>query len=137
MDMKTENNTQTLLIYENVPEETNVYVIPNRVFAEHPDWIELMRMAHGKFINQSNVEYNDGMSFLSAALTSAEHIDKDDYFFDGDAITREGNRMKKEWRCVLNQYKVSNDTPIRDLVSGGTVTYKVNITEVILSGFIM
>lgn len=127
MDMETENKTQTLLVYENVPEETNLYLIPNRVFAEHPDWIEMMRMAHGKFVNQSGVEYNDGMSFLSAALTSSEHIDNDEYFFDGDALSREGNRMKKEWRCVLDKYKVAKGDRIQ----------LTNINEVILSGFIM
>ena len=108
-------------------EDDSVYLIPNEVLIEHPDWLELMRMAHNKFVNQSGVDYNDGMSFLSAALTDPEHIGDDSYFFDGDAQTREGNRMKQELRCVQARYKVPREERI----------FNVQICEVILSGFIM
>lgn len=125
------NNTQTLLVYEQVPEDTHMYLIPNRIFDEHPDWRDLMRQAHNKYVNRSGDKYNDGMSFLSAALVPIENVDNDSYFYDGDVVnnvqTGKNNRMKNEWRCVFDKYKVNLDTSLTD----------VNIIEVVLSGFIM
>lgn len=95
-------------------------MIPNREFTEHPDWVVLMQMAHNKFVN-SDDEYNEGMAFLCAALTAFEHIDNDDYF-DGSSI-----KMKSEWRCVLDKYKVASEDRIQF----------AHITEVIVSGFYM
>jgi hypothetical protein len=58
-----DTNTYTLLIWELIPEETHVYLIPNTV-AEN--WRGELRNANHSFLNNDVETY--GMSFLNAAL---------------------------------------------------------------------
>jgi hypothetical protein len=53
--------SHTLLIWEMIPEETQLFLIPNEE-VEKDDRLELMRMAHNKFINNS--DWNRGLQFL-------------------------------------------------------------------------
>ena len=56
--------SSTLLIWEQVPESTTLYVIPDSKIV--PQMREWLRAAHNKFINAD--EENDGMTFLNVAL---------------------------------------------------------------------
>ena len=56
-----------LLIWEEVPESTKLYVIPEKEAAEYSLYLE---MAHNKIINCD--EMNDGLTFLLVALAENE-----------------------------------------------------------------
>lgn len=53
----------TLLIWEVVPEATELYLIPNDVADKYRNFLN---QAHNRMINSDNM--NDGMNFLNAAL---------------------------------------------------------------------
>lgn len=57
----------TLLIWEMVPEKTELYLIPNDAADEYRNYLS---QAHNRFINSD--EMNDGMNFLNAALCESK-----------------------------------------------------------------
>lgn len=115
------NNTNTLLIWEEIPEDTTLYLLPSEVADKY---LDLLTQAHNKFINFS--DYNEGLAFLNAALCDEEHIDDNEYFEDENGISNKtpGIKAKKEWRCIFAKYKVDESLPL-----------EANISRVILSGF--
>ncbi len=119
----------TLLVWEEIPENTSTYLIPNTEL-EIDNRLELLKKAHNTFVNAS--PDNDGLRFLNAALCPEEHVDDDTYFDDGFTNHNGGERIKRceptprEWRCVFAKYKQNPDEVI-----------EADITRVIISGFIM
>jgi hypothetical protein len=100
--------TMSLLIWETVPEKTDLYLIPNHIATQYRN---LLEMAHGKFINSD--EMNEGMEFLNAALCSKEeYVDEE----------------QKQYACIFHPYLWGNAHPIGD---------GVHITHVYLTGFIL
>ncbi len=124
--------TYTLLIWEQVPEETTLYLIPNTK-VEKDNRLELLRLAHNNYINASVENY--GLRFLNAALVPFEHINDDEYFDDGyinKLVNGSWTKIKAheptpvKWRCVFDQYKVDS-----------AIIEDSHITRVIVSGFIL
>lgn len=83
--------SHTLLVWETVPEDTDLYLIPNEVANKFQVYLE---QAHHRFINCDNM--NDGMKFLNTAL--------------GDEAPEEGF---EEHLGVLREYKCDKQ-PILD-----------------------
>jgi hypothetical protein len=104
--------TFTLLIYEEVPENTNLYLIPNEVANSYRGHL---REAHGRYINAD--QSNDGMQFLSNAL--GEPRDSDEHWKDIAGVLREYK--------VAKQDKDGNMPQITGVV----------VTDVCISGFIL
>lgn len=107
----------TLLIYENIPENTNLYLIPNEMLTTQQ--LDLMKQANGKYANSD--EENDDMAFLNAALCDTpEYLAEDapDYALD---LNRVG---------VFVQYLVG-ERGVENPIEG------VNITRVFMSGFVL
>jgi hypothetical protein len=118
-----------------VPEDTYLFLIPNEE-VEKDDRLELMSMAHNKFINNS--DWNRGLQFLNEAVLSEEHINDDEYSDSGYTMTDVGGEWKrvkthdaspKEWRCVFAKYKIDK--------KDASALDNTNITRVILSGFVL
>lgn len=102
-------DTYTLIIWEEVPEDTKLFLIPNKdISYEH---FVFMKMAHGKLINSD--EMNDGLKFLNVALADPE------YCYDED--------MKK-YAGIFCAYQVDKSHP---------VLQNTNISKVYFSGFIL
>lgn len=59
--------TSSLLIYEEVPEKTTLYVIPNSVLNCNPDIRKALEGSHGKFINSDDSTLD--MEELSLAVS--------------------------------------------------------------------
>ena len=103
----------TLVVYEEVPERTSMFLIPNDVM-EQNNWLPLLLQANGKFVN--NDDNNEGMDFVVAA-TMQEKYRNTDSFDEG---------TPKEWRCALTAYR-KEPTDLLD----------VRISRVIFTGFIL
>lgn len=100
----------TLLVWQEIPEDTKTYLIPNEAIDSNGFW-DLMKTAHDKVINGD--EMNDGLRFLNAALLDEKYVNDDSMFDDGTVNTMIGNKpvkvkvgepCPKEWRCVLAKY---------------------------------
>jgi hypothetical protein len=102
-------DTYTLLIYENVPESTSLYLIPDN---EADKYREVLRGAHNKFINSDDDDRNENMGILSAMLAKKKEF-------------VEAVHLKHA--CLLSGYEVSTDRPI----------VGKQITVVYFSGFIL
>lgn len=85
-------NTYTLLIWEIVPEQTELYLIPNDVADKYRSYLTA---AHHKLINAS--EMNEGLAFLNAATCKKEE------YVEADWI---------DFACVLSQYRQDQAVPI-------------------------
>lgn len=55
--------TYTLLVWEEIPENTKMFMIPNEIADKYRNYLE---EAHNRYINID--ETNDGMNFLNYAL---------------------------------------------------------------------
>jgi hypothetical protein len=102
--------SNTLLIWEEVPETTKLYVIPNQVADEYRPHFD---DAHNHMINQQGWENNNGLLFLNTALSDAP-----------DGIAEKGF---EQYLGIFAKYKVSIDSPLKDQ----------NITAVYHSGFLL
>ena len=90
--------THSLVIYEMVPEETRLFLLPNAVADLYRDFLT---QAHNKFVN--NDEMNEGMHFLMAATSpKMEYVDED----------------MKDVGCIFHQYLLVNELPFE-----GTITH--------------
>jgi len=102
--------SHTLLIWEQVPESTDLYLIPNDKLSE--EQFEYLHQAQNRFINSDGM--NDGMKFLSTALS---HDCAEEGF--------------EKYRGCLREYKwEDNSEPITDRP-------EISITNVFLSGFVL
>lgn len=110
--------SNTLIIWNEVPETVVLYVVPNDVI-EKNGWAKYLEEAHGRLINLD--DETEGMSFLSAAVTQAEHKGDPDFF-------PEDMDVPEEWQCALAPYKVE--------VAPGDLL-EANITRVCYSGFVL
>ncbi len=119
----------TLLVWEEIPENTSFYLIPNEELAID-NRLELLKKAHNTFVNAQ--EDNEGLRFLNAALCPEEHINDDSYFDDGFTTHHGGERIKRceptprEWRCIFAKYKQDSNNVV-----------EADISRVVLSGFIL
>lgn len=100
---------RVLLIWEEVPEHTKMYLIPVNVAESYKQHLE---EAHNKFINSN--EMNDGMRFLNMAL-----LDEDENVADDEDF--------REHQGCFAEYEVDVDEPITGY----------NIVAVYLSGFML
>ena len=85
----------TLLVYEEVPENLRMFLIPSDVAEKYRSFLE---QAHGHYINSDDM--NDGMNFLCAALTTHEHKE----------ICNVAGY--EEHMCCLVDYEQNGDKPI-------------------------
>lgn len=65
--------SHTLLIWEMVPEETRMYLIPNVVLTE--EHIAFLNEAQGHMISGTDATDNNGLQFLNQALSDEEWVD--------------------------------------------------------------
>lgn len=98
----------TLLVWEEVPEETKMYLIPNEVAIKYEGFL---RSAHGHLINTVDDDQYPGLKFLNTALSDNEWSDTG----------------FEQYRGLLKDYKVDMTNPILDKT----------ITAVFHSGFIL
>lgn len=82
-----------LLIWEMMPEETRLYLIPEMEAEVYEDYL---RQANGRFINAD--EMNDGMKFLNTALMES---------------TEECEEGFEQWQGFFLPYRVESDEPIK------------------------
>lgn len=101
------DNTSTLLIWEEIPEETILYVIPND--AIDATLRSCLVGAHGQYINSVGWDKNQSLVALN------------EYVYDDASVdaTPQNN--------ALAQYKVESDKPLTGVV----------ITHVYRSGFLL
>lgn len=97
----------TLLVWELVPEETQMFLIPNEVAIKYEGFL---RNAHGHLINAVDCDKYPGLKFLNTAL--------------GDEYAEPGF---EEHLGVFRQYKVNMKEPL----------VNQHITAVYFSGFIL
>lgn len=100
-------NTYSLLIWETVPEETDLYLIPNDVITD--GLRNVLEGAHHKFINQDDDV--DNTNKVSVALTNNPEYASEQY---------------KQYLGLFVDYKVIDSKPV-----------SANITNVYLTGFIL
>lgn len=108
--MKNPEPHYALVIYELVPEETKLILIPEEVYNKYAG---LIRQAHNKFVNSDDM--NDGMKFIIHATSKPEHV-----FHDPN------NEHPVEWDCCLLDY-ILPDHPL----------INVTIFEVVFTGFFL
>mgnify|MGYP003476348598 FL=1 len=84
---------ETLLIFENVPESTDLYLIPKA-----PAWVEL---AHGLYINHVDCP-KDGPEREALNRLNDALAEKPEHCSD----------PKSEWACAFRKYRVKRDKPI-------------------------
>jgi hypothetical protein len=99
--------SNVLLVWEEVPEETKLYLIPGDVAAKYEHFL---KDAHNNYINTVGWEDHPGLFFLNTAL--------------GEEVPEAGY---EDHLGVLRDYKVDSSTPITD----------ADITSVYVSGFIL
>jgi hypothetical protein len=113
----------TLLVWEIVPEDTKLYLIPNEVADKYRTFLDA---AQNKFANAD--EENEGLRFLANALSndSIEEKPSTNPLIKGKTGWDDGDF--NQYRGVLREYKVEDiSTPIRDAC----------ITDVYVSGFVL
>lgn len=112
---KRQNNMITLVIWEQVPEQTDLYLIPN---SEIDDEMRvIMQGAHNKLIN-SDDDVEDALK-LNAALSPKDDgrpLDEQEYPVDEKYFVYWGR---------FAQYKVDNKYPVQD----------THVTFIYLSGW--
>ena len=86
-----------LLIWEEVPEETKLYLIPNEVAEKYESFL---KDAHNNLINTVGWEEHPGLFFLNTAL--------------GDEVPEPGY---EEHLGVLRQYKVDTADPLTENIT--------------------
>ncbi len=97
----------TLLIWEEIPEETKFYLIPNEVAAEHEAFL---KNAHHHFINEVDWNKRPGLLFLNTAL--------------GEEMPEAGY---EKYLGIFRKYETPHNKPLTGQ----------NITTVYLSGFFL
>lgn len=110
------HQTFTLLVYSNIPEDTNLYLIPNSDITD--EQLSFLKEAHNKLVNGD--DNNTGMEFLMAALTKENNRQ----YFD--------ESIPEEWRCVWTKHEVNKEVYLNPTNLLGGV-----ITQVFVSGFIL
>ncbi len=118
--------TNTLLIWEEVPEATRLFLIPNDIITLEQN--KFLREAHGKFVN--NDPMNDGMDFLNAAVTKREHkVTKADCIGPSNGFIPPSELFFAN-QCAWAEFEVPKEN-MMNLKEGG------EITRVCLSGFLL
>lgn len=62
--------TSTLIIWEEIPENTKLFLIPNEVADKHREYLT---QCQNKYINSNDM--NEGLSFLNYALAKEGDVD--------------------------------------------------------------
>lgn len=101
------NKTYTLIIWEEIPEQTKLFIIPNEVADKYRHFLD---QAHNTYININ--EMNDGLCFLNYAVNK-----------NNDNEEEEDNKHKN----LFLQYQINYDMPL----------INQNITYVYHSGFVL
>lgn len=83
---------KTLLVWEEVPENTRMFLIPDEVAQKHRDFLD---EAHNCLINQD--EMNDGLRFLNTALSNETP-----------------EKGFEEYQGIFKEYEVKLGSPLRD-----------------------
>jgi hypothetical protein len=83
----------TLLIWEIIPEETKLFLIPNHVADQY---VQLLDQAHNKFVNFGAL--NPGLEFLNYAVLKEKGVDN------------------KNARGVFANYEVDKDMPLKNVL---------------------
>jgi hypothetical protein len=110
------DTTYTLLIWEEIPENTRLVVIPNNTLDESD--LKVLTKAHGKYINnEDDPESYKALNCINNALCqNAEHLDKEHPV---------GSKWAQRWK---DHYSREGEFP--------PVLDKI-ITRVYLCGFIL
>lgn len=99
--------TNTLIVWEEIPEKTTFYLVPNSVLDERR--LKLLNLAAGTFVN-TECESAATIWLMEAVSDKREYCEN----------------VPEEDKCVFAQYKVSSDEPL-----------VADVTRVILSGFML
>lgn len=108
--------TNTLIIYEMVPDEILMYLIPNDAISE--EQLELCLLANGKYANSEGGD-NEGTKFLINALSPKEEYCHED--------------APDDWKCCFHKYLVQSRN-VNMLTDNPEMGF---INRVILTGFMM
>jgi len=96
-------NTFTVVVWEEIPENTTLYLIPNEIINNNIR--DVLRMAHGHFVNQTDSEEGE-----YAALKLS------------DAFGEKESASDPEWGGKFKEYKfdgaIENKTVTHIYVSG-------------------
>lgn len=111
--------TFSLLVYAIVPESVGLYLIPDSLLFQRPDWRAFLELAHGLFVNDD--EANAGTDFLSDALAPTALQEDAENFSEGCPPDR---------RCALAPYRAESAV-------GSKSIQGVAITHVYKSGFFL
>lgn len=100
----------TLIIYEMIPETTQIYLVPDKVItAEQRDFL---KQAAGQLINAD--DDNDGMQFLNNALApKLEHC---------------SSEAPDEWKTIWAKYLIEDKS---------VVLSPLNVTSFVWTGFVL
>ena len=110
--MSNDTRPSTLLIWEQIPETTDLFLIPNDDI-ERNGWRKRLEEAHGLFLNSD--ESNEGLDFLNLAV------------LDEDSRYVESKEHLNQYMCLFNKYKQNTIRPLTN----------VEITHVYRSGFML
>lgn len=112
--------SSTMIIWEEVPENTKLYVIPNDMISDSDR--EVIQKCQGHYINFNNYDesVNEALNCLCNALSP---IDKPGYLAPDHL----------DWACRYSMYMMCGN----DRESNYKPIEGVNITHVYLCGFIM
>jgi hypothetical protein len=103
--MRESIKMSALLIFNNIPENVDFYILPDHV---HEKYKHFLVEAHGKLLNCH--EMNKGMGFLDVALTKEKLP-----FCDGGFSSEELD----QYSGIFVQYKVDNSKPFK--FDGGNI----------------
>src|ERR1700733_10285836 len=91
----------TLLIWELLPEETHLYLIPNDVITE--DMRALMRIANNRFFGAYGEDAaRKGLDFLNYALIPEDEADEGIF----------PDNYPDELKSIFAAYKIENNNPM-------------------------
>lgn len=105
--------THTLVIYELLPEEVRVYLVPDsQIPAEVQGWL---KQSHGVFVNSMGHEPNKGTDFVSLAALAPKYKD--------DPTLGDDPELCPKWNSWLDPYLVQDfaDVAISNYIRTGFV----------------
>lgn len=122
--------TYTLLIWEEIPENTSLYLIPNNILSE--EQAALLKDANGKVINCN--DQCDSLDFLNVALVEEKYKDDEKYWANFSCGGGWSTNMLQENKCIFAKYKVG-DRESNSLCPRGFAILRPKITDIVMSGF--
>lgn len=124
----------SLLIWQEVPENIKLYLIPNDEI--DPEARKVLETVHGYYINASNTnkEIEEALSLVDCALVSSgerkQYEEEGGDAFGSRGVFDSEEQVPERWKGCWGDYKVFDEQSKREQVNG-------TITNVYVSGFLM